>query len=555
MATKATIKGNENEEVISREKVECIPYKGSEPYLFVSYARSDAETVYPILKKLEDKRFRIWYDRNGLESGKKFNEELSRKIKNSAAVLFFVSERSLESEYCAMEVMKAVEYNKIIHPIRLDDTPYPVAFSMFLGELHSENYGHDGDVALENLCNSDNMPAEAMDRLDIVDGILKKCKDNGKTIRVDEGVEEILANAFKECVKLEEIILPESLKEIGNESFRGCSKLKRMDIPENTERIGESAFRDCVHLKSLKIGNKKIKIGERAFENCASLEEIDLPEGLQEIYGGVFNSCKSLKNIELPKELTILGENAFSDCENLQEISLPDSVTKVDDLVFNGCSRLKKIKLNTGLRKIGKSAFKNCESLEEIEIPVTVSNISDAPFRGCKKLKSIKVNPKNKWYKSELNRLNGKNGEYVLFNKNKSQIIAYPAASSDETTYDIPDSVTHVGNWTFCDCKNLKKIQIPDSVYEIGEGAFCNCVSLTSIEIPDSVTRIDDCAFRGCTDLTEIIIPSSVTDLGWGIFDGCEKTVTVYCDEGSVIHEYCLSKEIKEARIPVRNNA
>jgi len=552
MATKETIKKEEQSKINPDEY--CVPYKGNEPYLFISYARADADTVYPILKKLDERKFRIWYDRNGIESGKQFNNVLREKIKNSAAVVLFVSKNSLESEYCGMEVMIATKYDKDIFPVRLDSTAYPTAFNMFLGEIQEINYVDRKEKALDKLC--EDLPADAMDRLDIENGTkLKKCKDNGSKIQIDYGVEEISENAFKECVKLEEIILPESLKEIGNESFRGCSKLKKMDIPENTERIGESAFRDCVHLKSLKIGNKKIKIGERAFENCASLEEIDLPEGLQEIYGGVFNSCKSLKEIKLPKELTILGENAFSDCENLQEIILPDGVTKIDDLVFNGCTKLKNIVLNNRLRKIGKSAFKNCENLEEIEIPVTVSNISDAPFRGCKKLKSIKVNPKNKWYKSELNRLNGKNGEYVLFNKNKSQIIAYPAASSDETTYDIPDSVTYVGNWTFCDCKNLKKIQIPDSVYEIGEGAFCNCVSLTTIEIPDSVTRIDDCAFRGCTDLTEITIPSSVTDLGWGIFDGCEKTVTVYCDEGSAIYEYCKSKEIKDARIPVKNNA
>lgn len=553
MATKATTKKNEKKITPNFDEY-CIPYNGNEPYLFISYSRANSETVYPILKILVEKKFRIWYDLDGIESGEQFKDILREKIKKATAIIFFVSQDSLESKYCGMEVMTATKYDKKIYPVRLDSTIYPTAFSMFLGEIEEINYAERKDNSLKKLIKE--LPAEAMDRLDIEDGKkLKKCIDNGNEIQIDYGVEEIGESAFKECVKLETVILPETLQEIGNESFRGCSKLRKIDIPENTNKIGESAFRDCVSLKSLKIGNKKIKIGERAFENCAELEEIDLPEGLQEIYGGVFNSCKKLEKIELPKELTILGENAFSDCENLQEIIFPDSVTKVDDLVFNGCSRLKKIKLNHGLRKIGKSAFKNCESLEEIEIPVTVSNISDAPFRGCKKLKSIKVNPKNKWYKSELNRLNGKNGEYVLFNKNKSQIIAYPAASSDETTYDIPDSVTHVGNWTFCDCKNLKKIQIPDSVYEIGEGAFCNCVSLTTIEIPDSVTRIDDCAFRGCTDLTEIIIPSSVADLGWGIFDGCEDTITVYCDEGSAIYEYCRNKGIKEERITIEENA
>ncbi|MBQ4268938.1 MAG: leucine-rich repeat protein, partial [Clostridia bacterium] len=63
-------------------------------------------------------------------------------------------------------------------------------------------------------------------------------------------------------------------------------------------------------------------------------------------------------------------------------------------------------------------------------------------------------------------------------------------------------------------------------------------------EIPDSVTKIDDCAFRGCTSLERVIVPESVKELGWGIFDGCERTVTVFCEAGSVIEEYCKKNKI-----------
>lgn len=195
--------------------------------------------------------------------------------------------------------------------------------------------------------------------------------------------------------------------------------------------------------------------------------------------------------------------------------------------------------------------FFYCRSLTQISLPATVSAISNAPFRGCESLKSIRVSSRNKNYKSEPNKREG--NDHVLFNKNKSVVIAYPAGSR-EVQYDIPDSVTVISDRAFCECKKLNRITIPDSVHEIGEGAFCNCALLDEVEIPDSVTAIDDCAFRGCISLEKVIIPSSVVELGWGLFDGCESSITVYCDEGSAIQAYCRRNGIREARISEKEN-
>lgn len=517
-------------------------YTGNEPYLFVSYSHKDTAAVYPILDALYDRKYRIWYDES-CENGNDFRDELRYRIEKAEAVLLFVSKSSMTSPFCGMEIIVARENNKRLYPIYLDDVDVPPAFAILLSNTH-HSMADNMDKLIKALVRD--LPAVAMDRLTIGDGELKKCEDNGRSITVDEGVRIICADAFKDRKALHTIILPQTLETIGEESFRGCSNLEAMDVPEKTSRICSSAFRDCISMKSLKVRNGYIKIGERAFENCASLESISLPDGLTEIYGGVFNSCKSLVHIDLPKNLTILGESAFSDCVCLEKIEVPEAVVKIDDLAFNGCTNLTKIVLHEGLRKIGKGAFKNCRNLKQIELPISLSSIGDAPFRGCESIKSIHVDPKNRYYKSEPNKREG--SDHVLFNKNKSVIVAYPA-SSREVQYDIPDSVTVISDWAFSECKKLNRITIPDSVSEIGEGAFCNCVLLDEVEIPDSVEKIDDCAFRGCASLEKVVIPSSVKDLGWGLFDGCEGAVTVYCDEGSAICDYCRRCGIKSAPI------
>ena len=89
-------------------------------------------------------------------------------------------------------------------------------------------------------------------------------------------------------------------------------------------------------------------------------------------------------------------------------------------------------------------------------------------------------------------------------------------------TFNIPESVTEIGDWAFYGCKNLTEINIPESVTEIGFYAFYGCKSLKEITIPESVTEIGNCAFKNCKNLTEINIPESVTKIGYGAFDGCK---------------------------------
>lgn len=518
-------------------------YVGNEPYLFISYSHRDTEKVYQTLDLLYDRKYRIWYDES-CETGNDFRDELRTKIENCEAVILFVSNASMTSPFCGMEIIVARENGKRIFPVYVEeDVAVPPAFQILLSNTHHGSV-NDYNKLIRALVRD--LPPAAMDRLTTKDDKLVKCEDNGNSIVVDEGIHVICEGAFARRNMLESITLPQSLKTIEAEAFRSCAKLKSMDIPANTDAIGSSAFRDCVSMEKLVIRNGLIKIGERAFENCPELSEISLPDDLAEIYGSVFNGCKKLREIKLPSNLTVIGENAFADCISLEKVELPDTVVKIDDLVFSGCTSLKSLKINDGIKKIGKAAFKNCSSLTEAYIPASLIYLSTDLFRGCESLRTIKVDPKNKYYKSEPNKRDG--NDHVLFNKNKSIIVAYPA-SSREVQYDIPDSVTVISDWAFSECRKLNRISIPDSVNEIGEGAFCNCVLLDELEVPDSVTVIDDCAFRGCASLEKIIIPSSVKELGWGVFDGCKKDMIVYCDEDSAIYDYCVRNHIKNARM------
>ena len=67
-----------------------------------------------------------------------------------------------------------------------------------------------------------------------------------------------------------------------------------------------------------------------------------------------------------------------------------------------------------------------------------------------------------------------------MFNKNKSELITYPAGKTD-SEYAIPNSVTSIGSYAFFDCESLTSVTIPNSVTSIGSYAFYDCTNLANV--------------------------------------------------------------------------
>ena len=244
-------------------------------------------------------------------------------------------------------------------------------------------------------------------------------------------------------------------------------------------------------------------------------------EGVTGIGDNAFRDAGSLISASLPTSLSRIGYAPFSFCRSLPMVKIPAGVTKIDDWAFQHCYGLAIVSLPAGLQEIGFGAFIGCEKLSAVTIPAGVKKIGSAAFSACSNLQSITVEAGNADYVV---------ADGVLFNKEKTQLVQYPAGRV-ATSYVIPKEVTSIGGSAFNGADNLTAVTIPAGVTEIGIEAFANCFRLTSITIPAAVKTIGANVFGYCHELAEIKVEAAntaYTSADGVLFDKAKKTLIKY---------------------------
>ena len=414
-------------------------------------------------------------------------------------------------------------------------------------------------------------------------------------------VTSISSLAFKGCTTLKSITIPDSVTSIGAQAFFDCISLKKVTIPASVTFIDIGAFGfyydyenyinkkidgftinytpntyghwystlngfteetcliteqlddgtlsinkyagtdDTYSIPSVINGKKVTEIGKYAFERAQNVSII-IPNTVKRVQHCGFYGCTKLKKISIPDSVEYIGQGAFRYCSSLEKVVIPNKIKCIKEGTFAGCKSLSDITISNSVEDIDYNAFGNCVSLKKVTIPQNVVNINGGAFLGCTAIESYNVDISNKNYIAE-------NG--VLYSKDKSILCSYPRGKKD-SSYDIPNSVTSIGNYAFSGCTSLMNIQLPDNITSIGIYAFANCSllqsitipngitslsgfifedcsSLTDLIIPDSVTIIADYAFYNCTSLKSVTIPKSVTSIGNIAFANCSDTFKIFC--------------------------
>lgn len=118
------------------EKDASFPERGSMTHkVFLSYSRKDNDVAQYICEMLKMNGIEYWIDKKGIYSSSNYKELIVDAIDVSKAVIFISSTNSNSSINVVREVGYAVNMNKPILPVKLDETPYAKSIRLDISDI------------------------------------------------------------------------------------------------------------------------------------------------------------------------------------------------------------------------------------------------------------------------------------------------------------------------------------------------------------------------------------------------------------------------------------
>lgn len=128
-------------EYIPMDKAQVIPTRKSMKHqVFISYSRKDKEFAEYLCDVLKNNSIEYWIDKEGVYSSLNYKELIVDAIDVSKAVIFVSSVNSNSSINVIREIGYAVNMNKSILPLMLDDTPYAKSIRLDISDIDQIDY-------------------------------------------------------------------------------------------------------------------------------------------------------------------------------------------------------------------------------------------------------------------------------------------------------------------------------------------------------------------------------------------------------------------------------
>ncbi len=361
--------------------------------------------------------------------------------------------------------------------------------------------------------------------------------------------DELVFEAFENCVGLESVALNSGMTKLGAKSFRNCIGIKSIAIPDSVVEFGFDSddehnsypFDGCLFEEVSY--ERNAAGGEYEFKNGV-LTVKAMPSNVNSFpiwYADQINPLVlEVVFSESAAVATSIPRNAFRDCASLKRISLPDSVATIKERAFYDCASLETLAsasteegfvVPDGVVAIEDEAFAFCGSITKVSVPESVTSIGSGAFGGCALIREMVLpfvgmgaasSSGNKYHFGHVF------GKDIKFSSDLAEKVEQPSSSSSSNPkYWIPKSVKSVeilggdvGCGAFNGCKYIESVRLDDSVESVGMWAFCGCLGLRDVTLPSGLGSLSgQQCFSNCISLSGIVIPASCETISSGVFE------------------------------------
>lgn len=415
--------------------------------------------------------------------------------------------------------------------------------------------------------------------LHIRDGVLLSYTGRAESVTVPDQVHTIGEGAFKACVSLKQVILPEGLCRILPHAFKGCRRLTDIRIPQGVSCIGSYAFHRCHALEVLSLPPSVKELGDCVFLYCDSLTQVSIP-GVRRLGKQAFLNDVRLTWLEISPDLEEdCICDVFTGCSRISRIAFPDgpeyhfsnavealnggitlpalvrtiAVDILRTMELDGrrlvrfLTNLKHVDIPEGIRCIGKSCFFDKRGILSVTLPASLREIEGRAFRNCIGLASVRflsdqvqihedaflnctaltqvVTPDGACHRIQgISRPAGEEipplvrtvHRQVLGNFRLSGTVLFKYLG-DESRVVVPEGVTVIAEEAFAGNESIDRVLLPESVTEIGAGAFRDCLVLQSIH-----------GYGHPADQEKAVqFPAGIRRIGAGAFENCVKLLRI----------------------------
>lgn len=253
------------------------------------------------------------------------------------------------------------------------------------------------------------------------------------SIKLNDGIQRLMSQAFYSCSKLKTVNLPESLSYIGSNAFVNCKSLSgELVIPGGISEVKEGTFFDCSSISSVVIKEGIVSLGALSF-------------------GG--SSLMSFSTLSLPSTLKRIGPYCFQNCKNVEELTLPSGLQTISDGAFDHMSGIKNstFTIPSSVKTIGGDYDRESENFIRDENTGYGGHVFYD--MGGDDFTEFIVEDGNEYFTAV---------DGVLYDKSLTRLVAYPRGIKNDV-FELPEGITQLDELSFSRNNYLKTLILPNS--------------------------------------------------------------------------------------------